>query len=595
MTSGRPLYLDLAPDPVFAMYHEPTAGPAASGVVVVPPWGWYDVASYRSRRDWAIALAELGHPVVRIDLPGSGDSGGGPGDPARVAAWVAAVDGAAAWLRAEAGVQRIAVLGLGLGGLVAAAAIDRGAAIDDLVLWATPSTGRQLVRQERVFAGTQGARYSLTGEPEPRLLPDGWLEVNGFVLSAETIADLEALDLRALGWADLRRALLLETDGLPTDDGLAQRLTEAGVAVERRPGPGWAAMTVHPERADLPTEVMATVAAWLAVPVGERPTNAAHDRRPPVAREAATIQVGETMVRESPVWVPSSAGQLFGLLAEPTTGTPRGPVGAVFLNAGAVRRIGPDRIWVETARRWAARGVPVLRVDLEGIGDSDGDSEPYRDVAAFYTNQDLADQVRAFTDVLLARGGGPRIALAGLCAGGFWAFTVADRDPRVSAAWLVNPAALVWHDDLVRQRNAGRLRRLRERAWWRRLLRGQVRRARIRAIAGAALRGPVGRQAAPDQGSMLARLRAREVDVLLAFSADEPLEAELRAGAWYQDPDAWPNLHRARIPGRDHTLRPIVAQRATGAALDEALDRELARAAATDASVEPRLTTAGAR
>lgn len=609
MTAPRPLYLDLAPGPVFAVYHDrgpagassDPAAPGRSGVVIVPPFGWHDVASYRVRRTWAEALASGGHPTLRIDLPGSGDSAGGPDDPGRVAAWTGAVAGAAAWLRATSGVDRVAVIGLGLGGLVAAAAVDAGAPIDDLVLWATPPTGRQLVRQERAFAGTQGDRYSLTGEPEPRLLPDGWLEVNGFVLSAETIADLERLDLRTIGLGSLRRVLLLETDGLPSDRGLAERYAAGGIATATRPGPGWAAMTVHPERAATPTEVLTTVSGWLAEPspssaaAGIDADTTAH--LAPAAHEAATIQVDGALVRESPVWVPSDAGTLFGLLAEPVDAAVRQPVAAVFLNAGAVRRIGPDRIWVETARRWAAQGVAVLRVDLEGIGDSDGDGERYRDVNEFYVNPALADEIRAFTDTLLARGAGPRVVLAGLCAGGYWAFQMADRDERVTAAFMVNPATLLYHADLVRQRNARRLRRLGEPAWWGRLIRGQVRWSRIRTIARAAVTRPAADLPpyALDPIPMMERLRARRVALLLAFSGDEPLEAELRDGPWATDPDAWPDLVRIDIPGRDHTLRPIVAQRAASRALDEALARELHRASADAGPAEPVATTAGVR
>lgn len=600
MATPRPRYLDLASGPVFSVFHPASsATPSETAVLLVPPWGWHEVASYRIRRQWAEDLAHRGHPTLRLDLPGTGDSAGGPADPARVAAWIDAVRGGAAWLRAEAGAERVAVVGLGLGGLVAAAAVDAGAAIDELVLWATPATGRQLIRQERAFAGTQGDRYSLTGEPEPQLLPDGWLEVNGFVLSAETIADLEPLDLRAMTPRRLSRALLLDTDGLPVDRRLADAWREIGVSVEERPGPGWAAMTVHPERAEQPTDVMASVGSWLAAS-STAPAAADRSADPvveevPAAHDGATMASDGVAVRETPVFVQTSAGTLFGLLAEPVDASRRQPIGALFLNAGAVRRIGPDRIWVETARRWAARGVPVLRVDLEGIGDSDGDSERYRDVAEFYTNQSLADEVRAFTDTLLARGAGPRVVLAGLCAGGYWAFACADRDPRVVAAWLVNPATLAWHDDLVRQRNARRLRRLLQPTWWARLVRGQVRVARMRTIAAAAVRSPGRSGAVADPEEALVRMRARDVDVLLAFSGDEPLEAELRDGPWYREPDDWPNLHRVQLPGRDHTLRPIVAQRAASDALDAALDRELDRiaaAAVTDAPVVTDTTPA---
>ena len=61
-----------------------------------------------------------------------------------------------------------------------------------------------------------------------------------------------------------------------------------------------------------------------------------------------------------------------GILTEPVG--PAVDLCAVWLNAGPQRRIGPNRMWVETARRWAALGVPSVRVDLAAIGDADGDS-----------------------------------------------------------------------------------------------------------------------------------------------------------------------------------------------------------------------------
>src|SRR3954471_10924672 len=102
--SGTALYLDLEPDTVAAFHHAPErSDPARPAVVLCPPFGWEDVASYRVRRDWAVRLAGAGHHVLRVDLPGTGDSAGGPRDGDRVAAWAGAVAGAGAWLRGQTG------------------------------------------------------------------------------------------------------------------------------------------------------------------------------------------------------------------------------------------------------------------------------------------------------------------------------------------------------------------------------------------------------------------------------------------------------------------------------------------------------------
>ena len=273
---------------------------------------------------------------------------------------------------------------------------------------------------------------------------------------------------------------------------------------------------------------------------------------------------------------------------------PAQPVGAVLLNAGAVRRIGPNRIWVDTARRWAARGVATVRIDLEGIGDSDGDTERYRDVAEFYVRDEVGTQISAAIDALAHRGHGPRIVLAGLCAGGFWALRGAAADDRVTAALLLNPGARDWHPDLLEARQAARVHRLREIAWWRRILRGGVPIARmgatvaalsrraLRAVALAPSRA-LGRFRStataihgPDSAeAILDRLSAAGTAVVMAFSVDEPLYAELERDGFVARSGRWPTLHLDRLPGRDHTLRPIVAQRAAQTLLDHELEREL--------------------
>jgi dienelactone hydrolase len=574
----RAMYLDAMAGPVFSMWHvAPTARTTGRAALLLPPWGWHEVASYRARREWADDLAAAGVPTLRLDLPGTGDSAGSAGDPDRFGAWVDAVRAAAGWVRAQPGVERLGVIGLGLGGHAALRAVDAGAAIDDLVLWSVPDRGRRVVREQRAFAGMQGARYSLDGAVEPRLLPDGWLEVNGFVLSAETIAALDTSAVAELALGGIGRALVLDADGIPADSGLETALRAAGVDVTMGAGPGWAAMTGHPERSDTPAEVLGRVRSWLAAEVTPGPARPAATA-PATASDHAVLTTPHGAVRETPVWIESTTGPLFAILAEPVDRAPA-PAAAVFLNAGAVRRIGPNRIWVETARRWAAAGVPTVRLDLHAIGDTDGETEPYRDVANFYVRETAADEIRAALDALEARGLGPRLLLAGLCAGGFWAFQGADRDPRVTAALLLNPGALVWHTDLVRSRDARRLRRLLQPAWWSRLLRGQVRTARIKAVSTAALQTALKRPTVERSPvAILDALAERDVAIELAFSDDEWVEAELRRDGVLAQVDRWPLLVQHRLPSRDHTLRPIVAQAGASAVLDAGLARELARA-----------------
>jgi hypothetical protein len=325
------------------------------------------------------------------------------------------------------------------------------------------------------------------------------------------------------------------------------------------------------------------VTSWLAEapePASTRPV------RPPAAVGEIVLDVDGTRVRESPLTVRWRDGRLVGVLAEPVD-VPDAGLCAVFLNAGAVRRIGPNRIWVEAARRSAASGVPVLRVDLEGIGDADGDADRYRDVAAFYVPE-LLDQVTVVLDALEARGLGDRFVLAGLCSGGHWAFQAAVREERVSAALLLNAGALIWDDDLVRRREGRKIARVLDPEWQRKILRGDVTMARMRAIATDyarhtirrrlhARRTPGGPPVKTSIHRALDRLRDTETRLVLAFSGDEALHAELEADGVLGRLERWPTVELELLPARDHTLRPVVAQRAVLDLLDRQLAIELAR------------------
>ncbi|HEY2636795.1 MAG TPA: hypothetical protein VGI54_05350, partial [Solirubrobacteraceae bacterium] len=164
-----PFYLGAGADAALCLFHEPAPeAPRGVGVVICPPLGWDEVASYRPRRAWAVDLAAAGHPALRLDLPSTGDSTGCPADPDRLEAWTAAVVAATTWLRTRGGAPRVALLGLGAGGLLACRAMAHGAPADDLVLWGTRSRGRTVVRELRALARLEAAEFAVpAGEAPP--------------------------------------------------------------------------------------------------------------------------------------------------------------------------------------------------------------------------------------------------------------------------------------------------------------------------------------------------------------------------------------------------------------------------------------------
>ncbi len=572
MPAPRPTYLDTQPDPVLAFLHEPVDGRAeATGVLVCPPWGWDEVASYRSRRAWAERLAEAGHPTLRLELPATGNSGGSPRDADRLDAWVGAITVAADRLRSRGPCARVAILGLGLGGLLAREALARGARAEEAVLWGAPASGRAFVRETQAFSRLQ----AWSSEEGASGLHAGALEAGGFLLTAETITALRALRPEPPPAGTLERVLLVERDGVAVDEKLRELLEGAEVDVAVAPGAGWADFVSHAERTRFPEAVAKRVAAWLTE--GEGPGRPARARIAPVVEEVErlAIDVDGTAVAERPLSTELSFGRAFGVLAEPLE-APASDLVALCLNAGAVRNIGPNRIWVETGRRWAALGVRTLRVDLEGIGESDGVEPP--DVAGYYAPK-FEQQLRELLDRLEGEGLGSRFVLVGLCGSGYWAFRETLEDPRVRSALLLNSGALEWDPALIAEREARKLGYATEIGRWRKLLRGEVGLRKVWKLVASLVRDLgrrlrlVGRSAADPAHieADLDRLCDAGTPLTMAFSANEPLHEELQAGGILDRLERWPNVDLQALPGADHTLRPLDAQ----AGARELLDRGL--------------------
>ena len=239
---------------------------------------------------------------------------------------------------------------------------------------------------------------------------------------------------------------------------------------------------------------------------------------------------------------------------------------------------------LERARVWAARGVPCLRVDLEAIGDADGDPDGIPPGEEFFASK-YGAQVERIIDALEARGFGPDFALVGLCSGGYFAFRAACADRRVRAAYVINPGALVWRPGIFAEREARKVTRVFERKWVGKLLRGEIEWRKVKAMLGSIAERVGARLRRWSRGGSswndeleadLDRLQAQQTRLTLMFSGGEGMADELDAVGFRATLVRRPFVEMVDLPGADHTLRPLESQAALRAALDERLERELA-------------------
>lgn len=163
--------------------------------------------------------------------------------------------------------------------------------------------------------------------------------------------------------------------------------------------------------------------------------------------------------------------QLIGILHP---GAPDAARGVLVVVGGPQYRAGSHRQFTLLARSLAARGIPVLRFDYRGLGDSTGAA---RDFSA--VQEDLAAAIDAFQQ---AQPQLREVVLWGLCDGAAAALMYGPQDQRVAGLVLLNPwarsAASLARSTLRHYYWA----RLRDPGLWRKIFSG-------RFAAGAALRG----------------------------------------------------------------------------------------------------------
>lgn len=508
------------------------------GLVLCSSFGLEDLALHRTLRHVAQAASQAGVPTLRFDYAGTGDAAGHEAHGDQLAAWVRSVHHAIDQLRADSGVRQVVVLGVRLGALVAALATLNRQDVHALVAVSPVIAGRSYLRELQML---QTATAAVTARSASETPSDGALESGGFVLNRETQAALSAVNLSKLVQPLPCDVLILPRDDFPADKKWPMALQAQGVAVSTEPLSGYVGMVANPDATVVPQAMINTLLTRLSQWT-ERMREAPAAMVDPVlaARPIgrSSVDIADLGVREQAIHVAGTT--LVGVLTTPVSATSQIAHGAglLLLNAGSIRRIGPSRLYVDLARRWAAQGYTVLRLDVSGVGDSastdDEENTPYPDQAI----QDVAAALAYLNGQV-----GAQSAVVGLCSGGYHGFKAAVAGLPIDRVVIINPLTFFWKKGMSLEIDADAYHgSMVDRSAWRKLMKGQIAwRKLFRAVWDRgqlwavqlvrAMRQGLGQAVPDDLAAELKAVAAKGVPMHFVFSDSDPGEAMLLRGA----------------------------------------------------------------
>jgi uncharacterized protein len=168
-------------------------------------------------------------------------------------------------------------------------------------------------------------------------------------------------------------------------------------------------------------------------------------------------------VLEQPFIFPCQGATLVGILHQARLPAKRG---ILMVVGGPQYRVGSHRQFVLLARSLAANGIPVMRFDHRGIGDSD---DPYLGFQALQL--DLSAAIDAFRT---EHPGLKEIVLWGLCDAASAILLYAYRDPRIVGLVLLNPWVRTVESEARTYLRHYYVQRLLAADFWRSLLSGRI-------------------------------------------------------------------------------------------------------------------------
>lgn len=260
MTTEIPFFFEGAGGALFGILHEPPPGApvAEEAFVFCHPFAEEKLWTHRTAVTMARALALRGHPVLRFDCRGNGDSDGAFTD-FSIAGALDDVARAVDVVRERTGRTAVSLLGLRLGATIAALSAERLSGMARLVLWAPiVDGGRYMQEQLRVNLATQLAVYKEIRQDRNAMVAamqaGATVNVDGYEMSWPLYEQLSAVKLAATPRAFAGPCLIVQVDKqdgakpMPELEQLRAAYPQATLALVREE-PFWKEIEAFYERA----------------------------------------------------------------------------------------------------------------------------------------------------------------------------------------------------------------------------------------------------------------------------------------------------------------------------------------------------------
>ena len=196
--SELPFFFEGRSARLFGVLHEAAPGRGVP-FVFCHPFGEEKLWTHRVFVTFARRLAERGHPVLRFDCTGNGDSGG-DFSATSVTSMEADIQTAIDLLKARVSAPRVALLGLRLGATLAARVADGRGDVERIVLWSPIVDGQRYMQDLlRINVTTQMAVYKAVRLDREQLAAElragGTVNVDGYEIGGRFFDELSALTL----------------------------------------------------------------------------------------------------------------------------------------------------------------------------------------------------------------------------------------------------------------------------------------------------------------------------------------------------------------------------------------------------------------